>query len=285
MLLLGETGVGKDVFAHAIHQASPRARRPFVPLHCAALPPSLLESELFGYEKGAFTGANASRAGLFEGAEGGTVFLDEVGEVPMETQVKLLRVLEDRRLTRVGGRASREIDVRFIAATNRRLEDAVRAGQFRADLYFRIAALTVEIPPLRERRAEILPLAERFARMLCVRLGRDRVPGFSSEARDALVTHTWPGNVRELRNAVEQAVALHEGDMLPLDAFPIRTLAAAGDSLHDAVQAIERARIVEALEHFAGNQTQAARALGMSRRTFLNRLDAYGMPRPRRKDG
>jgi DNA-binding NtrC family response regulator len=291
VLLLGETGVGKDVLAHALHKASPRASAPFIPLNCAALSESLLESELFGHEKGAFTGAQAAREGLFEAADGGTVFLDEVGDLPLTTQAKLLRVLEERRVLRVGGRSFRDVDVRFVAATNRNLEQEAAAGRFRQDLFFRIAGIALTVPPLRERRADILPLAMRFAENHSRQLGSSAAPEISTEARSKLESYDWPGNVRELRNVVERTITLHGSGEIrvehlpdnvrdPSDASPRGSAIA---DLEERMRDLEKQRVVEALEACGGNQTRAAELLGISRRTLLNRLDEFDLPRPRKK--
>jgi DNA-binding NtrC family response regulator len=303
--LLGETGVGKEVLAEVVHRRSPRHGAPFLRLNCAALSETLLESELFGHEKGAFTGAAQAKPGLLETADGGTVFLDEIGELSAAMQVKLLRVLEDRKVTRVGALAARSIDVRFVAATNRDLEAEVQRGAFRQDLFFRLSGITLTIPPLRERRAEIEPLARLFAARSAAQLGRP-APGISRAALDALVRHSWPGNVRELRNVMERAVVLAEADeitpdhlLLPsakpaetraapsaapaVDPAPAAAGGAGAAGLRAELDAIERQRILDALAAAAGNQTQAAAALGMSRRTFIARLDEYGIPRPRKR--
>ncbi|MFZ5476800.1 MAG: sigma-54-dependent transcriptional regulator [Myxococcota bacterium] len=284
ILLLGETGVGKDVLAHAIHKESARAGKPFVPLNCAALPENLLETELFGHEKGAFTGADAMRKGLFEAAAGGTVFLDEVGDLPRTTQVKLLRVLEDRRVMRVGGRSFVDVDVRFVSATNRDLRTDCDTGAFRRDLYFRIGGLVLTVPPLRERREEIPLLADRFAGAFARHLGR-RPPAIAPEALAMLGAYPWPGNVRELRNVVERAVALCGGGDVGAEHFADSLRVPPPDpgaGLQEQLKSIERQRIVDALERHAGNQTRAAEELGISRRTLLHRLDEFGLPRPRK---
>jgi DNA-binding NtrC family response regulator len=202
VLLLGETGVGKEVLARELHARSPRAQAPFLELNCAALAPSLLESELFGHEKHAFTGANQARPGLLESADGGTVFLDEIGELPLAVQVKLLRVLDGHKVTRVGGRTARALDVRFVAATNRDLEAEVAIGAFREDLYFRLNGVAFTIPPLRERASEIAPLAERFLRTASQKMNRAEPLRLGQQALSCLERHSWPGNVRELRNAM-----------------------------------------------------------------------------------
>jgi DNA-binding NtrC family response regulator len=283
VLLLGETGAGKDVMARAIHQWSARADEPFVGLHCAALPESLLESELFGHEKGSFTGALASRPGLFEAAHGGTVFLDEIGELSLAAQVKLLRILETREVTRVGGRSPVRVDVRFIAATHRDLPAAVTAGSFRADLYFRLDGLTLTIPPLRERVSEILPLATRFVESASAELDRAAPPRLSPEARAMLERYPWPGNVRELKNAIERAIVLCPGDTLGPEQLPARLglPAQAAARAPEDPDARERRRVLDALQSAGGNQGRAAELLGISRRTLVYRLSAYGLTRRR----
>lgn len=308
VVLLGETGTGKDVLADAIHHRSPRAGAPYVRINCGALPDALLESELFGYERGAFTGAVRPKAGLFEMADGGTVFLDEIAELPLSMQVKLLRVLENREITRVGGVRPRRIDVRIVSATNRDLLQRVEAGEFRQDLYFRLDGISLAIPPLRERRREIAPLARGFVREACLRTGRSPLR-ITDQAIALLETCPWPGNVRELKNAVERAVTLCSGLAIdvanlapPGSVFgPSRGVVAARLSgppapapeedepsanlgLHEdarlATQAIERRRIAEAMERCGGNQTRAAKLLQISRRTLVTRLTEYGFARP-----
>ncbi|AKT39119.1 sigma-54-dependent Fis family transcriptional regulator [Chondromyces crocatus] len=315
VLLLGETGSGKEVLAEHVHRSSPRAAGPFLRLNCAALSESLLESELFGHEKGAFTSAVRSKPGLLETAEKGTVFLDEVGELPASIQVKLLRVLEDRQVTRVGGLSPRPIDVRFVSATNRDLAHEVKKGAFREDLFFRLNGIALTIPPLRARLNEIEPLVRTFVGRAASALGRE-APDVAAETIAALKGHRWPGNVRELRNVIDRAVVLSGGDTvlsehLLLDSGAAVTPApapvsptvpgipegssdaggSAGDGdgsagdLRAQLSDLERRRILDALEKCAGNQTQAAALLGMPRRTFVARLTAYGIPRPRKKPG
>jgi len=306
VLILGETGVGKEVLARAIHERSPRASGPFLPINCAALSESLLESELFGHEKGAFTGALAAKPGLFETADGGTAFLDEVGELPPSIQVKLLRVLEERHVLRVGSRTPRPIDVRFISATNRDIEAEIQRGAFRQDLFFRLNGITFTVPPLRARTVEIGPLAQAFLVNAAHQLGRARVPALSREAEEVLARYAWPGNVRELKNAIEHAVVLCPGDTLSIEHLPRRIMigkavgpapsgvavgatlppdergAESVEQLRSAMDALERQRIIEALERCAGNQTKAAELLGISRRTLVTKLGTYNLPRPRK---
>jgi two-component system, NtrC family, response regulator AtoC len=293
VLLLGETGVGKEVFARAVHRASQRASGPFVELNCAALTETLLESELFGHEKGAFTHATSSKPGLLEMAHGGTLLLDEIGDMPLTTQAKVLRVIEDSQLRRVGGLKLRPIDVRFVAATNIDLEARIEAGQFRRDLYYRLNGVTLLIPPLRERVTEIEPLAKLFIERAWQR-NRSQ-PQLTPETLEIMKSYAWPGNVRELKYMVERAVLLcGEGPILP-EHLPekIRALAVAPARSHEGPTIppmLARARgneeerqIIEALGRTNGNQTAAARLLGISRRTLVNRLNAYkSIDRPRK---
>ncbi len=292
VILLGETGVGKEVIAETIHRKSARARGPFVRLNCAALPDNLLESELFGYERGAFTGAVAPKPGLLEAAHGGTVFLDEVGELPLATQAKLLRVLESGEVTRVGSLKPRPIDVRFLSATNRDLDAIVASGAFRQDLYSRLNGISIQIPPLRERRTEIRAFARAFLRDVCKKNGRMDI-ALAPGALAKLENHSWPGNVRELRNVVERAALLCQGDNIEADHVMLGTTGAPGregpparsPSRQQVTGAAddEKQRIIDALEKCGGNQKEAAKVLGISRRTLVYRLDAYGLPRPRKK--
>lgn len=288
VLLVGETGAGKEVTANEVHQRSPRASASFVSINCAAVPEALLEAELFGYERGAFTGADRAKPGLLESANGGTFFLDEVADLPLVTQAKLLRVIERREVQRLGALAPKITDLRFIAATNRDLEEEVREKRFREDLYFRLNGITLRIPPLRERTFQIPALARTFVETAAHDLGRP-APPIRPDALTLLESHAWPGNVRELKNVLERAVLLSESapigpEHIQLEGTPSRAPASLGrNALRRDYESFERQRISEALEQAAGNQTEAAKALGISRRTLLNRLDALGLPRPRKR--
>jgi DNA-binding NtrC family response regulator len=316
VLIRGETGVGKELCAEMIHRLSRRARRPFVRINCAALTEELLESELFGHERGAFTGAAAAKPGLIETADGGTLFLDEIGDLPRGLQAKLLRVLEDRVVQRVGAVEGRMVDVRFVAATNRVLEADMAGGRFRRDLYFRLGGVTIEIPPLRERLDELDGLVAAFVARAAA-AARQPAPAVTEAATAALREHAWPGNVRELRNTIERAVLLCGAGSLDVahltltdidvDADAISTitapvergtdrfsrptlpaLAGGEEGLRGEVAKLEAQRIQDALRACGGNQTRAARTLGISRNTLQARMDAFGIPRPRkppRSDG
>jgi DNA-binding NtrC family response regulator/GGDEF domain-containing protein len=293
VLLLGETGVGKEVVAELIHRSSPRASRPFVRLDCASLPATLLESELFGHERGAFTGADKRKLGYFEAAEGGTILLDEIGELPAALQSKLLTALERRIVTRIGSTEEIPIDVRVIAATNRDLQEEVKQGRFREDLYYRLAVFTIFVPPLRDRPGDIIPLATRFTRQFAAELGQS-APGFTAATRAALEAYAWPGNVRELRNAIERAVVLTPVGDIDITALPDAIQARANLSAAEAtpfqldghvpaqLQQMERTAIVAALEATGGNQTQAARRLGISRRSLIYKMERFGLKSPPR---
>jgi DNA-binding NtrC family response regulator len=301
VLITGETGVGKELLAEKVHRASPRRDGPYVCLNCAALSETLLESELFGHERGAFTGAVAAKPGLLETAAGGSLFLDEVGELPLATQAKLLRVIETREVTRLGSVRPRRIDVRFIAATNRELEAEVGRGSFRQDLYFRLNGITLTIPPLRTRVVEIPYLAETFARQICRDLGRPP-PVLPPPIIELFEAYAWPGNIRELKNIVERAVLLSIGPIIGREHLPMEKLVPAAApplGLRPSPAAVpatpprvdtqklaapsERDKIIGALEACAGNQSRAAELLGMPRRTFVNKLDLYKIPRPKKK--
>lgn len=349
VLIFGETGSGKELLASSIHENSLRCQAPMLKLNCAALSENLLESELFGHEKGAFTGANTHRLGLLESTRGGTVFLDELGEMPLSTQAKLLRVLEERKIRRLGSNKSIPIDVRFVAATNRDMNEEVEEGRFRGDLFYRIGGIVLSLPPLRERSGEIEPLARHFLREFCIR-SKLEVPDLSSEGVAALRAYSWPGNVRELKNAMERASILSAGRPIVAEHLPIERNAMPSErgeteglslsslppppSLRDAgardgprfsayprsgpvpeakqvdqaprssrdtdpVPSVaprlvhgnsqqysarqERAQILDALEKCSGNQTRAAKRLGVSRRTLINRLERLQIARPRKQ--
>ena len=305
VMILGETGVGKEVLARLIHGMSPRAGKPFLALNCAGLSQSLIESELFGHERGAFTGAVGAKIGLLESANGGTVFLDEIGEMPVPMQAKLLRVIEAREVLPVGGVRSRAINVRFVSATNRNLDEAVERNEFRRDLHFRLNVMTLSVPPLRERIDEIPALVDTFLTEMCGEAGRGTVQ-VSAQAMACLRAYGWPGNIRELKNILERAFVLCDGaeigpQHLPLDkmkrapdatttappgpaplATPVPTGPAPLPPLDDPRKVAERQRIIDALAECASNQTRAAELLGMPRRTLVYKLDYYGIPRPQK---
>jgi two-component system response regulator AtoC len=292
VLILGESGTGKELIAKAIHQLSPRAKQPLVTVHCAALAPTLLESELFGHEKGAFTGAHERRIGRFEQAQGGTLFLDEIGEIDQTLQVKLLRFLGERTFERVGSNKTLSADVRVVAATNRNLEEAVKTGKFRQDLFFRLRVVEIVLPPLRERLGDIPLLAKSFLKEFAKENGKE-VREYSSEAMDALLAHAWPGNVRELRTAIEHAVVLARGEKIALRDLPasvrtgtiIRDQSVSPGSMPEnprpeappdlSVREAEKQLIIRALREANGNRTAAAKKLGMSRRTLHRKFHTY----------
>jgi DNA-binding NtrC family response regulator len=312
VFISGETGTGKELLARSIHRHSPRAAQPFLGLNCAALNESLLESELFGHEKGSFTGAIQGKAGLLESANGGTIFLDEVGEMAPSLQVKLLRVMEERSVMRVGALRPRPIDVRFVSATHRNLQAEVLRGQFRSDLYYRLNGVTLSLPALRERPAELEPLARLFCERVSRECGLATVPKFSYAALERLLAHDWPGNVRELRNVVERAVLLCRSGVIepehlalegpteqalqpespsgPLQLSPQELAAVVGGLGFTGVGVTtpreptqDISLIVDALNRCGGNQTQAARLLGISRGTLISRIAQHDLPRPRKR--
>jgi len=301
ILVTGETGSGKESAARAVHHFSPRRAGPMVSLNCAAIPEGLVESELFGHEKGAFSGATATKVGLFEAASGGTIFLDEIGELPLGTQSKLLRALDGAKITRVGAVIERAIDVRIVAATNRDLPAEVKAGRFREDLYFRLGGATVAVPPLRERPRELPLLARELLAAARARLGRDPVV-ISGSAMHVLAQYRWPGNVRELKNAIEYAAAVVDGDEVDVwhlppaiagDAEPIDDDGAAEAArpvasfrpIAEELRALERKRMIQALEAASGVQTRAAELLRMPRRTFVAKVKEYELAEvARRRD-
>jgi len=295
-LLLGESGTGKELFARALHQLSPRAAQPFVAINCAAIPENLVETELFGHEKGAFTGANARKLGKFELAHRGTIFLDEIGELPLAVQAKILRVLEERAFERVGGVQTIQVDVRIVAATNRDLENAAREHQFREDLYFRLSAFPILIPPLRDRGTDVLAIARHFVQQFCREFKKPAME-LGPSAQKTLQEYTWPGNVRELQNAIERAVILADGDEVLASDLQLRTAHASRPTAapdmgtpepldwsgtlpevtERAVRAVERFKLQQALEECKWNKTRAAELLQVSYKTLLTKIHAHGL--------
>tara|TARA_R110002096_G_scaffold143328_5_gene299395 strand:- start:43058 stop:44389 length:1332 start_codon:yes stop_codon:yes gene_type:complete len=303
VLVLGETGAGKEIVAGSIHEQSPRAGKACLRLNCASIPESLLESELFGHEKGAFTGAEKQKIGFFEAAKGGTVFLDEIGEMSLNVQAKLLRVLENRTITRVGGTSEIDVDVRIVCATNRNLDLEVKEGRFREDLYYRVSAFSLIVPALRDRPGDILPLCEHFVRAnhasLRGKVDRTAIPVLTVEAQECLQRHEWPGNVRQLRNAMERALVLASNGVIEIGDLPDRVReanAATGQSpviidssldVRDQLADVEKLTIEAALEAVGGNQTKAAKRIGISRRALIYKMEKYGLKKPPapRRDG
>src|SRR5467141_1924355 len=286
VLILGETGTGKESVAHAIHARSQRSSRPMVSVNCAAIQPSLIASELFGHEKGAFTGALQQRRGRFELAEGGTIFLDEVGDLPAETQIALLRVLQEREFERVGGNQPIRVDVRVIAATNRDLQAAIAAGTFRRDWFYRLNVFPIEVPPLRERREDVPPLVDHFIRLHAGRAGK-KVRAVDEKTLEMLRTYSWPGNIRELQNVIFFFNVAATTEVLSTDEswLPRETAQTGGGasaqldrklSLRDQVEAVERTLIGRVMTAVGGNQSEAARRLGLSRGSLIERLKKYG---------
>jgi two-component system, NtrC family, response regulator PilR len=292
VLLIGESGTGKELAARALHELSGRDQDAFIAVNCGAIPETLIESEFFGHVKGAFTGANADRTGLFEAAHGGTIFLDEIGELPVPMQVKLLRVLQERRVKKVGGVQEKEVDVRVVAATNRDLETEVEKGTFRQDLFYRLNVIQLRLPPLRERREDIPILVDHFVRKFAAEHGR-KISGVDPDAMSALMSHSFPGNVRELENLIERAVTLAPADRIPVDTLPVanpltsagagalggaeQPLPEAGIDLEKLLEDFERGLLIKALERTGGNRTEAARFLGVTFRSLRYRLSKLGI--------
>jgi Nif-specific regulatory protein len=282
VLILGESGSGKDVVARAVHYGGPRHPHPFIPVNCAAIAETLLESELFGHEKGAFTGADTMRTGKFEAASGGTLFLDEIGDLSAGGQAKLLRVLEEKAVYRVGGHSPIPVDTRIVAATNRNLAEQVRAGKFREDLFYRLSVVTLELPPLRDRREDILVLAEHFLHTFCRDAGRKSLK-FTAEAKRKLEQHTWPGNVRELRNLLERVAYLCPGDKVEVSDLAIIARASearddyVGLSLKDGTERFQKAHIERAIERAGKNMSDAAKLLGLHRPNLYRKMRDLGM--------
>jgi len=297
VLITGESGTGKELIAKAIHESSPRATRPFVTVNSSNIPSELLESELFGHTRGAFTGAVAAKKGLFEVADGGSIFLDEIGDIPPETQVRLLRVIQEREFTPLGDTTPRRVDVRIIAATNIDLKDAVRQGTFREDLYYRLSVVPIELPPLRDRREDILPLAQHFTRKYNEENGRTVAEQIAPDVLALLESYSWPGNVRELENAIERAVVIAPGDEIteeclrPEISDPQSIVTASHDgasnaAVHDIARGVnfyEEVRRFEvdlirrALEQTGGHQSRAARLLGMNATTLNSKIKTYNI--------
>jgi transcriptional regulator with PAS, ATPase and Fis domain len=286
ILVLGESGSGKEVLARAIHSESPRAEGPFVAVSCAALTETLLESELFGHEKGSFTGATARRKGKFEAAHGGTLFLDEVGDIGPKLQLDLLRVLEERKFHRVGGNEQIEVDVRIIAATNRDLRRASAEGKFREDLFYRLNVIPVLIPPLRQRKEDVPLLVEHFVERLSVEMKR-RIDGVSADAMAGLTAHDWPGNVRELRNVLERGAVVATGPVIQLAdlGLPAKADAPPRPGTLASLEEVEKRHVSAVLAHAGGNVSQSARILGIDRVTLYNKMRKYGIRRDGEDEG
>jgi DNA-binding NtrC family response regulator len=280
ILITGESGTGKEVIADLIHALSPRSKNKIIKINCAALPRELIESELFGSVKGAFTGAHTDREGLFRQAEGGTLMLDEISEMPVDTQSKLLRVLQDQEVRPVGGKASYKTNCRLIASTNRKPEEAIKESKLREDLYYRISAISVHLPPLRERRDDILPLANAFLKRFAAQANRD-IRGFKPEAIERLTAFDWPGNVRQLQNEVQRTVLLCEGN--EVSAADLSVANAKVESADDTdtsftlLEGVERNAIIQTLKETGGNKLETAKRLGIGRQTLYNKIKAYGI--------
>jgi DNA-binding NtrC family response regulator len=277
ILITGESGTGKEVIADLIHALSLRSKGPLIKINCAALPRELIESELFGSVKGAFTGANADREGLFRQAEGGTLLLDEISEMPVDTQSKLLRVLQEKEVRPVGGRTSYKSDCRVIAATNREIAEAIKLGKLREDLYYRICAISIHLPPLRERREDILPLASAFLKRYGAQAGRE-MTGFTPEAADALRAFDWPGNVRQLQNEIQRAVLMGDRSVVDTRDLSITAVMSQKDNPDlTLMEAMERNAIIQMLKETGGNKLETAKRLGIGRQTLYNKIKIYGI--------
>lgn len=280
ILITGESGTGKEVIADLTHVMSTRSKGRIIKINCAALPRELIESELFGSVKGAFTGAHADREGLFRQAEGGTLFLDEISEMPIDTQSKLLRVLQDQEVRPVGGKSSYKTNCRLIAATNRNPEEAIKDGKLREDLFYRISAISVHLPPLRDRREDIMPLAEAFLKRFAAQANRP-IRGFTPSAVDRLTGFDWPGNIRQLQNEIQRAVLLSEGDMVDASDLSITRArpesAESQDTNFTLLEGVERNAIIQMLKETGGNKLEAAKRLGIGRQTLYNKIKAYGI--------
>jgi two-component system response regulator HydG len=286
ILITGESGTGKELIANAVHQNSPRADKPFIKVNCAALPENLLESELFGHEKGAFTGATSRRLGRFELAHGGTLFLDEIGDMSNATQAKILRVLQEGEFERLGSEKTIRVDVRILAATNKDLEQEIEAGRFRKDLFYRLSVVPIHIPPLRERKEDIPLLAEHFLKTYAEK-NRRLIRGFTPEAMTTLMRYAWPGNIRELENAVERAVIMCRGEFISPDDLPANLKALVEQAADNGIgvqpgyslREVEKELILKTLEQTGGNRTRAAEILGVTRQTLQKKLKEYDIGR------
>jgi DNA-binding NtrC family response regulator len=280
VLITGESGTGKEVIADLLHAFSPRSKGRIIKINCAALPRELIESELFGSVKGAFTGAHTDREGLFRQAEGGTLLLDEISEMPVDTQSKLLRVLQDQEVRPVGGKTSYKTNCRLVAATNRRTDEAIRDGKLREDLFYRISAISVHLPPLRERREDIMPLANAFLKRFAAQANRV-IKGFTTEAAERLTGFDWPGNVRQLQNEVQRAVLLSEGDQVGANDLSISKAKMPGEEAPDTnftlLEGVERNAIIQMLKDTGGNKLETAKRLGIGRQTLYNKIKSYGI--------
>jgi DNA-binding NtrC family response regulator len=281
ILITGESGSGKEVIADLIHTLSPRSKNRIIKINCAALPRELIESELFGSVKGAFTGAHSDREGLFRQAEGGTLFMDEISEMPIDTQSKLLRVLQDQEVRPVGGKTTYKTNCRLVAATNRKPEEAIKDGKLREDLFYRISAISVDLPPLRERRDDIMPLATSFLNKFAAQANRP-ISGFTPTAIDRLTSFDWPGNVRQLQNEIQRAVLLCEGSVVDAADLSVANARSAtgeggGDTNFTLLEGVERNAIVQMLKETGGNKLEAAKRLGIGRQTLYNKIKAYGI--------
>ena len=280
ILITGESGTGKEVIADLIHALSPRSKGKIIKINCAALPRELIESELFGSVRGAFTGAHTDREGLFRQAEGGTLLLDEISEMPVDTQSKLLRVLQDQEVRPVGGKVSYKTNCRVVAATNRKTEEALKEGKLREDLFYRISAISVHLPPLRERREDIMPLANSFLKRFVAQANR-AIRGFTPQAVERLTAFDWPGNVRQLQNEVQRAVLLCEGTDIEATDLSISNVPTDSDGVHDTnftlLEGVERNAIIQMLKETGGNKLETAKRLGIGRQTLYNKIKAYGI--------
>jgi DNA-binding NtrC family response regulator len=280
LLITGESGTGKEVIADLIHALSPRCKNRIIKINCAALPHELIESELFGSVKGAYTGAHADRDGLFRQAEGGTLFLDEISEMPIDTQSKLLRVLQDQEVRPVGGKTSYKTNCRILAATNRKTDEAIKNGKLREDLFYRISAISVYIPPLRERRDDIMPLANSFLKRFAAQANRV-ITGFTPAAIDRLTTFAWPGNVRQLQNEIQRAALMCEGSTVDAPDLSFNAAKAADEDTMDTnftlLEGVERNAIIQMLKETGGNKLETAKRLGIGRQTLYNKIKAYGI--------